>query len=518
MKPTKPLNVFSLLISGLFLSLTLISSPSKAQSTDPNVAFLQRVLQSGEDLPQNKKELLVSLSEDLSVGNDSKLQALLLESSSSIHENLIAALLSGDDAENIVQLLGVINESDEQFIKFLSALRKKIHDDPVKLERVRNNMAIVYTDILATPVRLPALGARLLQTSILNLAIISLAYSNYPDLIESSLYGDGMAFVPYYVGMLGMFVLSTANEVRVFFRSWRAYKQSLRQRLVAERHLESFIDLVKGLKRAPDLLPMIDRMKYFSSPYAENAALQALASYPDRFVNDMEYLSENPDHWAQLSRFFKTREFFRIVKKYDDRLSETDKQTLRRLFREQGHLNELPIQIKEEQLNFEENLMREFNQWMETEGHQGFGNRYRRLLSRKTQEVEYINDMSLPRNAYGLMTTSLGIGMGILSLIYGVEANIELIGYNQFFDSISNFFLSHPNFTQYSLASLVVVPITFMAYTERRIRRKLKAIKANTHFNLSELITLSQHLPRWSQRQGLSTPATSGAPMCRNLF
>ncbi len=487
-----------------------------AQFDETETEFLETLLESGQNLPQNKQELVQSLLDDLSLGDDTQLQALLLESSSSIHSSLISALLNGEDAENIVQLLGAIDSSDEQFIKFLSALRTKIHSDPEKLERIRNNMSIVYADVLATPVRLPALGARFMQSSMLNLAVISLAYSNYPDIVTSVMHGNDMAFIPYFVGMLGMFVLSTATEIRVYFRSWRAYKQSLTQRRRAERHLDSFIKLVSALQSSPDLIPMIDRMKYFASPYAENAALQALAEYPDRMVQDMEFLTQNSDHWAHMSRFYKTRQFYDLIEKYNERLTETDKEILLTYYQEGKNLHELPIHIREEQLNFERRVMTYFNQWMQTEGHTGFNEQFRRLLSRKTQEVEFLNDVSLPRNAYGLMTTCLGLSMAILSIHLGVEATTQYQGFNAFFDHISDFLMKHSNASMYFLASLVVVPMSYMAYTERRLRHRMKALRFHVHYDLNELLALTRGMPRWTQRQGrIANPV---APMCRAIF
>ncbi len=261
---------------------------------------------------------------------------------------------------------------------------------------------------------------------------------------------------------------------------------------------------------------MIDRMKYFASPYAENAALQALAEYPDRMVQDMEFLTQNSDHWAQLSRFYKTRQFYDLIEKYNDRLSETDKEILLTYYQEGKNLHELPIHIREEQLNFERRLMTYFDRWMQTEGHTGFNEQFRRLLSRKTQEVEYLNDIALPRNAYGLMTTCLGLSMAILSIHLGVEATTQYQGFNAFFDNVSEFLMKHSNESMYFLASLVVVPISYMAYTERRIRQRMKALRFHVHYDLNELLTLTQGMPRWTQRQGrIANPV---APMCRAIF
>jgi len=477
----------------------ILTSAAFANGPSPDVVLLESLLEKSHSLPQNKKEALKALAIDLSLGDRSRVESLLYEASFSTHDIIVKGLLGGEDAENTVQLLGLLETNDESFFKFLSAVRKQVHSNPAKLERVRNNLEIVYADLLATPVRTPALGVRWLQSVFLSLGIMSITYSTYPSLVHAFNTGNQHAFLPYIAALVGFTALSSVNEFRVMRRSWKSYRIALKERWRTEKNLKYYSRLLRGMKEAPDLIPAIDRMKFFASKGAEQATLEALHSYPDEFAKTIESLKFESGLWTRYKVFFKTRRFNRTIKRYYKKLNAHDKEQLRKLFLTKGSMAKFLFDLKVKQLDFEENVLKEFEAWMKQEGQKTFVEKYRRVLARRAQELNYLNDSAMPRNAYGLMTTTLGLSLGILGLQHGLE-NFNHYGYNTFFDQFEIFMQTNREYLLKGLVVTVVTPMTFMIYTERKLRKSIQRLKFDAKFDLKELNFLSREYSRLSRR------------------
>ncbi|MCB0410883.1 MAG: hypothetical protein KDD22_00035, partial [Bdellovibrionales bacterium] len=368
----------SLLLSVFIFSILGFNSFANAKDFD--VAFMEKIFQSAQDLPQNKKEAIQSLLKDLSAGETGRLDSLVLNPSAKTHELLIKGLLEGEDSENIIQLIETLENNDEEVFKFLGQLRNRVKDDKDKLDRIRNNMEILYADILATPVITPAIGKRWLQATMITLGAVAVTLSIYPDLIYWYDRGDTQIFLKPQLMLLGLFASASLNEVRVIRSTWKEYKSRLSSRLRAEKNIGYFRKVLNSLKNAPHMLPALDRMKYFASNAAEMAAKDALAEYPSHFAETIEMLKDNSEEWSQLTKFFHSKNFVDLMRRYNSRLFEFEKKQIVEI--SEGKSIKIPLSIQVEQMAFEHAVIDEFNSWMATEGKMSFTEKFRRVLSK----------------------------------------------------------------------------------------------------------------------------------------
>lgn len=487
----------------VFLSFALVlsSAPSPTLARETDATFVERLVESQADysfsvsgFPANKKELVQQLRRDLLQGNEAALDSLLLKPTAATHKIILQGLLNGEDPENIVQLIETLEMNDAEALRFLSAVRESVQKNPERLARVKENLEQLYGGFIATPVRLPVNGIRIMQAFLLIMGSTSIVMSAYPQLVSLGRVDGVLSFSMLF---LGLFASAAAGEVIAFKKSWKSYKKLLKRRLRAEKSLNYIRNLVSDLKENPEVLTGLERLKYFTSTYAEQAAIEALKNYQQDFIADIETVQGNPEPWALLKQFLLSRDFFRIMKKYNDQLSETEKRTI---LASLGQSQELPLTLQVQQLEFEEKIQQEFVQWMELEGHRQYSAQFRRALAKRRQMMDLSQDSSLPRNAYVFTTSALSIAAAVISLNYGAES-FNYFGYSQYFDFVANFFNQNSQALIKSLLPVVLVPITYQMWSQYRLIRKIRGNKYKHEINQSRLEQLVPMLPRWFQRK-----------------
>lgn len=483
----------------VFLSLGYFSQNTQAELfPDGEVQFVEKLIEYSKNVPENRKQVMQDLIHDLGMGRSDKLEKMIVSPSADLQKALIKGLLEGEDSENLMQLIEMLEKNDVQTLGFLSALREQVQSDPEKLARIQNSLNLIYSDLLVTPIRSPSFGIRSLQATMIFLAGASLQLALFPTLLDLYMSGDKYAFLIPQVLLMGVFATAAVAEVRVFFRTWRDYKNVLQRRWHSEKNIKFFRKIINGFKKAPHLLPALDRMRYFTSRDAVSTAKQVLTQYPSLLEQQLQDLKEEPGLFNHIKKFFYTHQFHRLMKKLNQSLSETEKQELIRVAESSGE-ESLPLSLQVEVLDFERQLQQEFEQWMQREGQSTFLEKYRRVLAKRGQSSEMTQDGGIPRNAYFITTTVISLGLGVMSLS-DASVNQSIYGMAPFHDAVASFFRNFRSELYYGFAGLVGVSLGYQTFSTQKLWWNMRFRMNYSHeMSLENLNQLSNLLPRWDQ-------------------
>lgn len=469
-----------------------------------------------ESLPPTAPELTNQLAEDLISGYDNNLISLLNDASYDSYDLLIEGLLSGEDGENTIQLIEILESNDQALFKFLLALRENVQSDPKKLERIKNNMSMVYSDLIAQPVSLPVFGARLIQTSLLSLAAIGLSYSIYDSYIYHYFSGDTFVFNKSLLLLLGFVAISSINEFRILKRTWSSYRRQLTRRFKAEKNLKVYLSILKDLRLSSVLPEHLKRLKLITSSQAVDAAYEGLSKYSHKIKLILLDFLDRPDLVKKQEVFYQTKSFKRVLQNLSNRLSEKEKTVLISYINGESDFQNLPITLKTNLLEFEDQTQAKFQEWMNEEGQKTYKDELRRLLAKRNQMENYLYNSSKPRNSYALMTTSLGFIASLMSLFY-ISDTFNSYGFNSFYDYImislkNNRDLLAPT----TVITLLLPPVLLQAYQAYKVKVSMKLTQSKDALTYEEINKMTTLLPRRMSTR--SNTNSSQSFMCKELL